>query len=205
MRLCTPALAALVLGCATTGGQNYDNWQYLTGTHGVRFRAPANVKWNPTWRDGGAFVAPGYYLAIDWDSYERPSTPEQRAEWAQGPKHDVEVGDGYRPPWPFAASLHMKWIRPGASTEPPPPAPVATKPSAAKATSKTAKAANTKPPAPRKGTLEYYASLKKQVPGTSAVDAPRDYRILYVTARCKSRRDLETATRILETVQFTPW
>jgi hypothetical protein len=32
-----------------------------------------------------------------------------------------------------------------------------------------------------------------------------DYRILYVFAGCKTRRDLAVATKILGSVQFTPW
>jgi hypothetical protein len=170
------ALAAFLTlgapGCAGLIPQQ--EWRTYTALHGVTFRAPSNLRWNPTWRDGGAFVAPGYYLAFDWDSYDAPQNAQLRSEWIRG-KRETEYGQGYLAPWPFAAGLHVKWVRPTLSSR----------------------------EAPAEAELAQQETARRATKPVGATD--RDYRILYVTARCKTQQDVEVVTRIFETVRFTPW
>jgi len=45
----------------------------------------------------------------------------------------------------------------------------------------------------------------RSVGSSKETPAKNDYRILYVFAGCKTRNDLAVATKILRSVQFTPW
>lgn len=118
-RLFGAGLALTAVGCAAILGGS-GQWRQFTAPRAITFSGPSDLKSEPAAGDGGllaSYRCPRYYFAVSWASYAAPANGD--TAWSQGPRREIELGEGYGGPWPCGAALHIKWLRPGASGKAP--------------------------------------------------------------------------------------
>jgi hypothetical protein len=115
----------MVLGCAAVlSGPGH--WQQFTAPRGITFSGPSDLKSEPALGDDGllaAYRCPRYYFVIFWKSYGAAAVGD--TGWSRVPRREIELGEGYGEPWPCGATLHIKWVQPGATRQEPASVPPA--------------------------------------------------------------------------------